>query len=330
MAFEVRAAHDGDRAEVLALVREMIPGVDAETRLRWMYEANPGGHALTWIASDGGEVAGCTSYFPFRLQLDGTPILAALGGDGYVRPTFRRRGLGALLHEAARSAMPAHGIAGMYGAPGEMNLTPLKHGGSRETGQVARWVRPLRGAALGVRTSVLDRAVRGVLRPRFTAFLDPATRGDVRIDDVWRAAAPHLPLAAIRDARFYTWRFVDAPSQRQPAFIVVQRGRAVAACALEQLSDGRTLRIVDLVAVPGAWHTALRAIVRHAADSDAHIVDIKLHAFDGRARHMWRSGFVERDRKPFLVVIPPGGDRRLLDPMRWFYGGGDSDVDVQD
>jgi hypothetical protein len=226
--------------------------------------------------------------------------------------------------------MPARGIGCMYGAPGAMNLTPLKHGGSREIGQVARWVRPMRGAALGMRGPLLDRAIRGVLRPRFAPFLDPVVRGDVRIDDVWRAAAPGLPLAAIRDATFYTWRFVDTPARRQHAYVVVQRGRAIAACALEALPDGRTLRIVDLIAVPGAWHAALRAILRHAAETDAHIVDIKLHAFDGRARRMWRAGFIERDHKPFLVVIPPGGDRRFLDPMRWFYCGGDSDVDAQD
>ena len=55
----------------------------------------------------------------------------------------------------------------MYGAPGAMNVTPLKHGGSREVGHVARWARPLRGAALGVRQAPLDRLVRGILRPRF-------------------------------------------------------------------------------------------------------------------------------------------------------------------
>ena len=35
----------------------------------------------------------------------------------------------------------------------------------------------------------------------------------------------------------------------------------------------------------------------------------------------------ERDSKPFLVVIPPDGDRRFVDPMRWFYCGADSDLD---
>ena len=176
MAFDVREATDGDRVELARLIREMIPDCDAEARLAWLYDRNPGGRAVTWLAVEHGEIAGVTSYFPFRLWLDRAPVLGALGGDGFVRPRFRRRGVGGLLHDAARRAMTAHGIACMYGAPGAMNLTPLKHGGSREIGHVARWARPLRGAALGI-GAPLDRMIRGILRPRFTAHLESMSRG---------------------------------------------------------------------------------------------------------------------------------------------------------
>jgi hypothetical protein len=318
VAFEVRAARPGDRAEVVALVREMIPGVDADARLRWMYERNPGGPARTWIAFERGEAAGCTSYFPFRLQLDGERVLGALGGDGFVREKFRRRGLGGLLHDTARGDMRGLGIGCMYGAPGAMNLTPLKHGGSRQVGHVARWARPL----------ALDRLVRRIRR---APELSPMTRDDARVDAIWRAAAPSLPLAAVRDAAFYTWRFLDAPAQREPAYVIVRGGEPIAACALEPLHDGRTLHVVDLVAIPGAWTDALAAIARHAAaTTDARMLDIKLLAIDGRRRAMWRAGFFEREAKPFLVVIPKDGDRRFLDPLRWFYAGGDSDLDSLD
>jgi GNAT superfamily N-acetyltransferase len=331
MTFEIREADLADRADVTQLVREMIPGVAADARLRWLYESNPAGRALTWIARARGEVAGCTSYFPFRLQLDGAPVLGALGGDGFVRPRFRRRGLGGLLHESARRDMTRAGIACMYGAPGAMNLTPLKHGGSREVGHVARWVRPLGGAALGLHPRVLDRAVREVLRPRFAPRLEPMRRADARVDDVWQAFAPTLRLGAVRDSTFYTWRFLDAPSGREPAFVIVDHGRPIGACALERMHGGHSMRIVDLIARPGTWHRCLAAIAKHAATTDAHHVDIKLMALDGRRRQMWRAGFVERETKPFLVVIPArDGDRRFVDPLRWFYGGADADVDVLD
>lgn len=328
--FEIRVATDRDRDDVAQLIREMIPGVAADARLHWLYEKNPAGRALTWIARERGELAGCTSYFPWRLVLDGDEVLGALGGDGYVRPKFRRRGLGSLLHEAARAGMKSAGIHCMYGAPGALNVTPLKHAGSREIGQVVRWARPLRGAALGLRPAPLDRLVRGVLRPRFAPKLEPMVRADQRIDDVWRAFAPTVRLAAVRDSTFYTWRFMDAPAQKEPAFVIVEGGRPIGACALELMHEGRSLRIVDLMAQPGAWHRCLAAIAHHAADTGALFLDIKLMALDGRRRHMWRSGFVERDAKPFLVVIPTDGDRRFLDPMRWFYCGADSDLDSLD
>ncbi len=132
--FTVREATLADRPEILSLIAEMIPGCDVEARWRWLYEANPGGHALTWLAiAPSGEVAGCTSHFPFRLLLDGEVVRTALGGDGYVRPKFRRRGLGGLLHDASRQAMPGHGI----GTTGDGAKVPFL-GWSRVAGDPGR------------------------------------------------------------------------------------------------------------------------------------------------------------------------------------------------
>ncbi|HEY4176108.1 MAG TPA: GNAT family N-acetyltransferase [Kofleriaceae bacterium] len=317
MSFSVREATPADKAEVLALIEEMIPGVDVKARWRWMYETNPGGAPITFmVVADTGEVAGCTSFFPFRLWLDGKEVRAALGGDGYVRPAFRRRGLGGLLHDASRKAMPAHDIGCMYGAPGAMNVTPLKHGGSRELGHVARYVRPLRVGPIPI-------AFPSTLK------LTPMLPLDPRIDAVWNEAREDLALAAIRDAAFYEWRFRTAPAQKEPAYVILDGGTPVAACALESLRGGEELHIVDLVAVRGAWHAALNAIAHHAvAHTRAKTASIKLFANDGRKRHMWRAGFLERETKPFLCMIPLDGDRRFIDPQRWFYTGADADLDT--
>src|SRR5678815_426329 len=189
---EIRAAAVEDRSDILTLVREMIPGVDAEARWRWLYETNPAGRALTWIATVGGELAGCTSFFPFRLWLDGEVVRGALGGDGFVRPAFRRNGLGFALHYASRHAMYANRIGCMYGAPGAMNVTPLKRGGSCEIGQVVRWARLVRIAALGLRAPLIGRLGVG-------ADLEPMRPHDARVDDVWVEARRDLRLAAVRD-----------------------------------------------------------------------------------------------------------------------------------
>ena len=304
----------------------MIPGVEAEARWRWLYEKTPGGPALSWVAIQEGQVAGCTSFFPFRVWLDGTVVHAALGGDGYVRPAFRRNGIGAALHHASRDALHRDGIGCMYGAPGAMNVRPLKHGGSLEVGQVSRWVRPIRGSALRLpgRLGALTVAI-----PSRAPDLEPMQRLDPRLDEVWGAARGALRLATVRDAAFYTWRFLDAPAGRQRAFVIVERGASIGACAIELTRGGSLLAIIDLITVPGAWHTGLRAIVRYAAEQTrADRVDLKLFAADGRRRQLWRDGFIEREGKPFLCMIPPSGDRRFLDPERWYYTGADSDLDT--
>jgi GNAT superfamily N-acetyltransferase len=329
--FEVREAGDADRPAIEALIAEMIPGCDVAARWRWLYETNPSGRALTWLAiAPAGEVAGCTSFFPFRLSLDGEPVRAALGGDGYVRPAFRRRGLGGLLHDASRAAMPKHDVGCMYGAPGQLNVTPLKHGGSRELGHVSRWARPLRGSALRI-PPPLDRIATRALRPDRVARLDRMIGTDTRVDAVWTEAKRKLRLAAVRDSAFYTWRFHEAPAQLQATYLIVDDGRPIGVCALEPMFDGKTQRIVDLLSVPGKWHACLRAIARFTIDyTEAQTLDIKLMTLDGRKRMMWRSGFAERESKPFLCMIPRHGDRRFIDPDRWFYTGADSDLDRLD
>jgi GNAT superfamily N-acetyltransferase len=332
MAFDVRLATPADHSELLALLSEHMPGVNVAKRHSWLYAGNPGGRALTWLAIDqaSGTVAGCTSFFPFRLWLNGDVVHGALGGDGYVRPAFRRRGLGAQLHDASRRAMIDNRIECMYGAPGAMNVTPLKNGGSREVGSVARWVRPISAAVLPRVPAVIARISSRLMRPRWIgARLDPMLRHDPRVDALWAETRRHFRLAAIRDASFYTWRFMDAPAGRQQTFVIVSNRRPIAACALERV--GHALRIVDLVAAPNAWRVALRTIFAHAADCGAAIVDIKLFQSDGRGRALWQSAMLERDAKPFLVMVPAEQHSSpLLDPSRWFYTSADADLDAFD
>lgn len=89
--------------------------------------------------------------------------------------------------------------------------------------------------------------------------------------------------------------------------MIVQGGRAIGACALEATHGGQMLWIMVLVTVPGAWHVALRSILRHATEhTPALTVDIKLFALDGRRRRMWCSGFTEREEA--VPVHDPQGE----------------------
>ena len=152
MSFHVRLAQPDDRGSLLALQAELFHGEGAghdraglERRFDWLYRDNPHGKAFTWVAVDDatGQVVGSTSFFPRLLALDGGTVRGALGGDGYVLPRFRRRGIGTAMHRASRRDMRALGIEVMFGTPMPRNLTPLREAGSRNVTRVARYVRPL-------------------------------------------------------------------------------------------------------------------------------------------------------------------------------------------
>jgi predicted N-acetyltransferase YhbS len=120
MSHHVRLARPDDRPRIQALIAELLPEFDAKKRWDWIYAGNPHGPALTWIAIDdaSGEAAGCTSFFRRRLQVDGREVGGALGGDGFVSPRFRRRGIGGAMHRASAADMATKGVARSPRSPG--------------------------------------------------------------------------------------------------------------------------------------------------------------------------------------------------------------------
>jgi GNAT superfamily N-acetyltransferase len=109
--FEIRAADDDDRHHIIRLMGNVYAR-DMAGRYDWLYRSNPHGSALTWVAIEraSGEAVGCTSVFPRRVIVNGRERTGSIGGDCYVEPRVRRRGLATALHLASFAGMRAGGI----------------------------------------------------------------------------------------------------------------------------------------------------------------------------------------------------------------------------
>jgi hypothetical protein len=213
------------------------------------------------------------------------------------------------------------GIEVMFGTPMPANLTPLSQNGARNVVDTVRYVRPVSGRPFGVPAG-LDSLLRLALQPsRRGLSLDGFVELDRRVDELWERTRPELQIATVRDARFYEWRFRRSPSQKQRPFLVVDRGRPIAACALER--SGRRLRVIDLLAPREAWPRAFAAIAASAHGCDK--VDFKL----ARTGALWRSGFIARDTKPLNIMLPEGSPDESLyfDGAAWFFTWAESDQD---
>ena len=334
MGYHIRIAEPRDRGEILGLVRELFGpdgarDIDIERRHTWLYDDNPHGQAITWLAIDDetGAVAGCSSFFPRRMALPGRTVRGALGGDCFVHPRLRRRGVGTALHRAARRDMRALGVEVMFGTPLLANRTPLREAGSRDVTHVAHYVRPLNAGVLGVRARAVNRVASALLVPPARARLDPITGPDARVDEVWRAARGGIGLATARDAATYAWRFVASPSRRQRAFVVLEGRSPIATCALERVE--RRLRIIELVAPADKWGAALAAICNH--DRECDVVEVLLTRDQAAAHRIWRHGFIERGGTvPLNIVLPEGDPQADLfwTPQSWYVTWLESDMDT--
>src|SRR5215216_4470836 len=146
--FDIRLADANDGEEVIRLMGKIYSG-DMTARYDWMYRSNPHGQALTWLAIERatGEAVGCTSIFPRKVYVEGRERTGGIGGDCFIEPRVRRRGLATRLHAASFHEMRAGGVDFMYGPPTPNNLGALVKAGSKVVTNYRRWVRPLTGLA---------------------------------------------------------------------------------------------------------------------------------------------------------------------------------------
>lgn len=317
--YSVRLAEPADRPHIFTAVQALMPGVDVERRHRWLYDDNPHGPTFTWIATDDatGAVAGVTSLFSRRMIIGAREVVGVLGGDGYVHPAFRRRGIATAMHGASRRLMKECGIEVMFGTPLDANRTPLAQHQTEDVVEIVRYVRPVGCRAFGL-PQALDVLVRPLLRPRCGGLGFESMQGcDRRVDALWDQTRPELEIATVRDSAFYDWMFRRNPLGDPEPVIVTDYGRPIAACALQR--SGRCLRVFDLLAPLAAWPRVLGAIIGGADGFDT--VEFKLGRDGAEARGLARHGFLARGAKPLNVMVPDGSPYRTsyFDATRWFF-----------
>jgi hypothetical protein len=340
--FEIREATRDDRAHVIRLIRNVYAG-DVAARYEWLYLDNPHGRALTWLAIEkaGGEAVGCTSIFPRRVMVGGRMRLAGIGGDCYIDPRVRRRGLATRLHVASFAGMRRAGIEFMYGPPTPNNLGALVKAGSHLVTGYRRWVRPL--TSHGAYQSAFSR-----MPTRFEArlaglpimVLDRLTRGDARgftvgevfefggeFDALFAAAAPTHPVAGVRDRDYLAWRYRGG---NQKALAVRRDGELVGLITIEK--SGREAAIMDIFSPNDArlMDAMLRLVIEYATAWGCARLELCMTEGCAMARRLLRHGFIARDERGFQVALADADAQAatLLAPGSWHLTEADQDLET--
>jgi len=342
--FEIRAAQPTDREHIIHLMGQIYPG-DMRARYEWLYEANPHGAALTWIAleRETGAAVGCTSIFPRKVFVRGEVRIGGIGGDCFIEPRVRRKGLATRLHAASFAEMRDRGVDFMYGPPTPNNLGALVKAGSHLVTNYKRWVRPLtsRGAYRAAFSRVPTRN-QAQLAHIPIMVLDRLTRSDVRgysletvrefadeFDAMFEKAAAGHTVACLRDSDYLRWRYQSAPAGRQTPLEVRRQGELVGFVALE-LAD-ESAAIADLFSAPDQrlMDAILQLAIEYTTGNGCSILEMSQSQGSALARRLLRNGLISREERGFQVAVSDTDPQLniLIGSDSWHFTEADQDMD---
>lgn len=340
--FEIREATARDREHVIRLVSNVYPG-DMAARYDWLYRDNPHGPALTWLAIESatGEAVGCTSIFPRRVMVAGRQRLGSIGGDCYIEPRVRRRGLATKLHVASFNGMREAGIEFMYGPPTPNNLGALVKAGSHLVTSYRRWVRPLtsHGAYQAAFSRVPSRFEAQLAGLPIRMF-ERLTRSDARgftvsevfeftdeFDALFAAAAATHKVACMRDRSYLKWRY---QSGNQTVLAVRRAGELVGFFAIEK--SGHEAAIMDIFSPNDARliDALLRLMIEYATAWGCARLELSMTEGCAMARRLLRHGFIARDERGFQVAVSEKDAQAstLLASSAWHLTEADQDLET--
>ena len=342
--FEIRPANHGDREHVIKLMGKIYAG-DMQQRYAWLYENNPHGDALTWIAieRESGEAVGCTSIFPRRVMVNGRERIGGIGGDCFIEPRVRRQGLATGLHAVSFAQMRERGVDFMYGPPTPNNLGALVKAGSHLVTSYKRWVRPLtsRGAYRAAFSRVPTKGQAQLAHIPIMVF-DRLTKSDasgftveevyefgVEFDVMFERAAARHKVACVRMRDYLAWRYLDTPAHRQTPLAIRHGGELVGVVAIERA--GEFAAIADLFSAPDAkiMDAILQLAIDYAGAAGCSVLEMSTTQDSALARRLRRHGFIGREERGFQVAV--GNDDpqigALINAQSWHFTEADQDMD---
>lgn len=351
--YVVRRADVDDRQQLIRLIGMMDNVPDASARYEWLYASNPHGFAKSWIAveQETSRVVGCTSFFPRKVLIDGVTHVAALGGDAFVEPYARRRGLAKALHGASMATYQQGDAEFMYGPPYDANLQALIKAGAHFIGRLENCVRILSMPALH-RIPAYYRAARPTGRdltkllthlPRILLKQSSAPKGsavpvtlvpveqfDGEFERFFEECATGYRVLGVRDPEYLNWRYLASPRRRQVPFAARSSGKLMGIAVLEFFRD--RAEIIDLFTFPQDEYLdgVLNALIAKARKKGCCVLTATCMSGSLLSRHLRSRGFRPAESEGFQIAMTGNhpAPAELLDPAAWHYTLADGDMDA--
>lgn len=354
---------DAHREALAALWRENMSDARiadvVPQRIRWLYEQNPAGSALTWLGvADMGSIIGCGSIFPRRMVVYGNVVPCGVLADFAVTKSHRLAGAALAIQRAiAKESAPA-GVELLYGYPNSKSDAIFKRLGYRSIGESSLWVKPLRSARkiserianralVGVASTVIDAglivadrglslvhgAARRIRSEHEACDIEEVTRADARFDGLWARAASEYSIVGERTAAYLNWRYTEFTTREHRFFCLVERRTRALRGYVAYAVDGEKGVVADLFCerLDVYGKRLLLALAQHLRRKGVASLSFAYLGPDAFGEHLESIGFVRRPAlRSMVAYVEPDGceflKNNVFDKDAWFIADGELDI----
>lgn len=340
-----------DRDPYLNFLGHRITYVPVSSHYQWLYQENPHGKAITWLAihrkSD--EIIGCTSIFPRRIWFRGQIILGCVGGDTFVDPNFRRRGIAKQLHQISISEMRETGIKFHYGFPNSANLGAfLKSGGChpgnfREMRLLLRSQRIVAKLKLGETLSSRLTRFADIFISLYINFklrgsthddgnLKKISRFSTSFDKLVEEVIPSYNVCCVRDSEYLTWRYFGNPLKAHTILSYEEEGSLHGFAAIEFCGDRCIIFDFFVRNEQEIVRNFLCNLIRYAITKNSNSIISTINPEGLYYRHFLTCGFKSGSHSTELpLMVLTANEDEDIEYMRnignWYLTHGDYDIE---
>jgi GNAT superfamily N-acetyltransferase len=334
-----------DRDRLTELMREHLNPLSTRDRYEWLYEKNPDGPALIWLAVDddaGAKIVGSAAALPRRMYCGGEAVPGCVLADFWVDPAYRSLGPALKLQRAVLAAIDDK-FAVAYDLPRRSMAAVYKRLGFSLDAGLRRLTRPVR----------IDRYVEQRLRvPGLTRLLAAAGNGLVAARDALSTRRPRheieytdasfdtsftelaasrardYTLCVARSEQYLNWRFRDHFHHRFKLLTARRDGRLGGYLVVNV--DGQSFDVVDCLfgADPTVVRDLLSAAIPIARGTGCHALNIPVFEASPVVEMLTGLGFYSRESQTLLAYDPKLSSKtkqRVHEPGWWFTPGDESD-----
>ena len=345
----IRPIRAEDTEAFLSFLSAWVTNVSLKDRYRWIYQDNPHGKALTWLAvtSQDNKIVGCTSVFPRKMWLNGHVETGSAGGDTYVDPMWRRKGIAEALHRASIEGMQESGITLEYGFPLRENLGAFRKAGTCLPGDfvsarcflsVWPFLKKVRldRSVPGKLLEVLDRVFLKVTNPGISSSdeteyeVGEVGDFDERFETLSEELSSSFKICIVRDSSYLRWRFLNNPFKKYVLLSVTRKrdGRLYGFAALEVSEHIGFVSEFFVRPEDAVVKALLTGLMRLGVSRSLHSLWFELINPTGRfSRDLVRCGFKLHHSDPkTLEILGDCGRDGLPDLANWYLTVSDLDV----